>query len=367
VYASFALRRDFVASAVKGNHAAIEPSPGAARDPTALPARFQVSRALAWALARRHVEAALRAHATDALRAASGASAVSDLELVLSFRRVSAMPLRLPAYVISYAHGTALSDNQAIVPMRHTAVVGGASGSVAADGLLSPWRSQLAAAAPLLAAAALAPAASSAGPELAFLAAIAGVLAGVAARRLPAQREAEADAARLRACDAAISKAGGAAAGGPAAAWMDEGAQTNRDAAEWRRWEETGLAHWDAARRAEWAHSLFAQQQARSQGRAARRAEQLRDSMRSEEEARREAARRDRRGEGREDPLGHYRRLGLADRAGLATEEEIKAAFRKEAHLLHPDKLQGSSSAAFLALKESRDALLSATRALDVR
>jgi hypothetical protein len=134
---------------------------------------------------------------------------------------------------------------------------------------------------------------------------------------------------------------------------MDEHAQLARDAAEWRRWEETGLPRWDAARRADWARSLFAQQQGRAQGRAEKRAEQLRDAMRSEEEARRDAARRERWGDapGRggsmaaRDPLGHYRRLGLGDRAGIASEDEIKAAYRRTAHLLHPDKQQGSSQA----------------------
>ncbi len=119
-YASFELRRDHVAAAVSGLHAAsateldLSPSP-----PAALPL-FQMPRALAWTLARRHVEEALRERASAALRRASGATQVRDIELEVSFRRVSAAPVRLPAYVLSYTHGTTLSDDQSksIVPER---------------------------------------------------------------------------------------------------------------------------------------------------------------------------------------------------------------------------------------------------------
>lgn len=121
VYASTELRPDLVAAAVAG-----QPLPDAdgakqgarltASRPTA-PA-FTLSRGLAWTLAKRHIEDALTAHAASQLRRRAGAQSVRDVELRLSYTRVAATPLRLPAYLLRFTHGTTLSDGQAIVPER---------------------------------------------------------------------------------------------------------------------------------------------------------------------------------------------------------------------------------------------------------
>ena len=343
-YASFDLRRDVVAAA-KGAHAATAYQLSSPPASDVLLPPFQVRRALAWTLARRHVLESLRARAAASLRASSGASEISELQLEASFCRVVGVPVRLPAYVLHYSHGTTVKDDQSIVPERFVGCVGGASGAVAADELLSPRKAQLAASVPLLLLAAAAQASpalpSSAAPELAFLAALSAVLAGVAARRLPASRQEDAEGRRLKECDAAIARGAGATA---ATSWMDEQAQAARDGAEWRRWEETGLWRWDARKRAEWALSLQKSQLERLRGRRAWRREQQEAAAAEAEEARRTSARRakwgdaPRRGQQGHDPQGYFRLLGLEERAGEATEEEIKTAFRREAHLLHPDK-----------------------------
>jgi len=366
VYASFEHRRDFVAAAVDGAHAA-NAAPLNGSQPAEQPP-FQMSRGLAWALARRNIEAACAAKATAALRASSGANDVRELECEVSVLRVAATPLRLPAYLLSYAHGTTLSDDQSIVAERFSAVVGGASGGVGAEELLSPHKAQLAATAPLLAAGALAEllssASSSLGLELAFLAAVAGVLARVAARRLPYNRYTAAEAARLRECDAWEALRGGASTG--AGAWVDERVQRARDAAEWRRWEETGLWRWDAARRAVWATNLWRAQVERARGRRRWHAERAEAVRFAEEAARRTAAKQARWGDDwaagsaaaaavagpPRDPKGFYRLLGLSERVGLATDEEIKAAYRREALRIHPDTKQGDTQAAAEAFRE---------------
>ena len=353
VYASYDLRRDFVAAAVTGAHLAraVPLSPGSHE--AALPP-FAMPRSLAWRLAQRPVEQVLRARATAALLAASGgATQVRDLELEVHFTRVAAAPVRLPAYVLSFTHGTTVAGDQSIVPERFTAVVGAVSGNIGCTELLSPRKAQLAAASPLLLLGLLGEllsgsASLSVGMESAFFAAVAGVLAGVAARRLPYNRHTAQEAAVLRECDAA-------AASSPSS-WMDERAQRSRDDAEWLRWEHTGLwGHgWDPKRRQEWAQTLFRGQVERARGRATRRRQDAEQAAAAEEEAVRHAAKAARWGSTRasgasgsaplrpqsqRDPLGYYQLLGLpAARVGVATDEEIKAAYLAQAQRLHPDK-----------------------------
>ena len=356
VYASYQLRRDFVATAATGAHAVAGVPFDRRSSPDVLLPQFQMPRSLAWRLAQRSMERMLRSRATAALLSSSGgATQVRDLELETHIIRVTATPVRLPVYVLSFTHGTILSDDQSIVPERFTAIVGAVSGQIGAVELLSPRKAQVAAAAPFLfaglAAESFVGGASfwSIGMESAFLAAVAGVLAGLAARRLPYNRHTAQEAALLRANDAEIEEV--RAASGPAA-WMDERVQRRRDDSEWLRWEETGLwgAGWDPARREEWATSLFRSQVDRARGRAKWRRQQAELEAFAEEDARRQAAKAARWGDASSaksghggqvirDPLGYYRTLGLPDaRVGVATDEEIKAAFRKQAQRLHPDK-----------------------------
>jgi hypothetical protein len=238
-------------------------------------------------------------------------------------------------------------------PRSFAAVVGGITGAVGAERLLSPRKAQVAAAAPAVALALLAQlmaatpeAAASMGLECAFLGGVAAILAGVAAKRLPYNWHTAAEAERLRECDGALEAL--RVSSGPAA-WVDERLQRARDASEWQRWEETGLWRWDAARRAEWAMSMQRAQAERTRERHRWRAERAAEAAHAEEAARRTAAKQARWGDdwargsasalkGPQDALGYYKMLGLADRVGVASEEEIKVAFRREAQRLHPDK-----------------------------
>jgi hypothetical protein len=240
------------------------------------------------------------------------------------------------------------------------AVIGGVTGAVGAERLFSAPKARAAAAAPAAALVVLAQlmatpqAATSVALECAFLGAIAAVLAGVAAKRLPYNWHATAEAARLREVDGAF-EALRAASG--SSEWTDEKLQRARDAAEWQRWEETGLWRWDAAGRADWARALLRGQAERARERRRWRAMRQADAERAEEAERRSAAKQARWGSdwargtptaptGPQDPLGYYKLLGLTDKVGVATEEEIKAAFRREAQRLHPDKHAAGNAAA---------------------
>ena len=355
VYASYDLRRDFVVAAVTGAHVArAVPLAHAGVDASRPP--FAMPRSLAWRLAQRPVEQLLRARATAALLGASpGATEVRDLELEVHFTRIAATPVRLPAYVLSFTHGTTVSGDQSIVPERFTAVVGAVTGRIGCTELLSPRKAQLAAASPLLLLGVLGElfgggASLSVGLEAAFLAGMAGLLGGLAAQRWPYNQHTQREAAVLRECDAA-------GASSPSA-WMDERAQRSRDNAEWLRWEKTGLwgPGWDPKRRQEWAQTLFRAQVERARGRATRRRQDAEQAAAAEEEAVRHAAKAARWGHTRavagsaagstplrpqahRDPLGYYQVLGLpAARVGVATDEEIKAAYLAQAQVLHPDK-----------------------------
>ena len=128
VYAAFDLRRDHVAAAVSGAHAARAApwsggagSPAGAASSETSPA-YQMGRGLAWTLGRRHVEGALRERAAAALRASAGADDVRDLECVVRFTHVHATAVRLPAYVLHYAHGTTLSEDQSKAIVRERCV-----------------------------------------------------------------------------------------------------------------------------------------------------------------------------------------------------------------------------------------------------
>ena len=358
-YASFELRRDHVAAAARGAHAAVA-APLFASPDAQCPA-FQMSRGLAWTLTRRHLEAELRRRASAALCAAACADEVASLELEVTFSRAHATPLRLPVYVLQYEHGTVMSDDQsgAIHPERFTALVGGVSGTVGAQRLLSPRRAQAFAASPAALAALAAQllsAPASLTAELAFFGALAAILAGVAARRLPYQRHAVEEAACLKAADAAVEEARVAAA--DAGGWVDERLQRVLDDAEWRRWEETGLWRWEGRRRAEWAATLLRAHAERARQRRVWRAARAEEAAGAAEADRRAAAKAARWGEdwsrgsagpaasAPRDPLGYYALLGLADRAGVASEGEIKAAFRKKALLLHPDQQEAEAKEA---------------------
>ena len=350
--------------------------------------RFGMKRSLAWELASRRVRVAERRKAASALRAAHGCDATKDVvlevELTPGSRRVRAA--YLPVFVAQFTHGEAQAADGKIVPRRRTAYVCGATGAVVAgdEDLIDETKTRLLG---VFAVGAVAcPAALFFGPEAyaaiaaqAFLgSAVAATLAGVIARRIPEAAKARAEAARV--AEEASAFAAATRSGHPnansrdaagtmdasRAAWMDEATQQMRDDVEWGRWKATDVDHWDEAKREEWAANIWQWQRIRRRERGEQRARIELDRARVEEAERRDEEKARRWGPGwrkearsggpggglfggfagGRDASGYYALLGLAEKRGSATAEEIKAAYRREAMAWHPDKHQGERAKA---------------------
>lgn len=350
--------------------------------------RFGMKRSLAWELASRRVRVAERRKAASALRAAHGCDATKDVvlevELTPGSRRVRAA--YLPVFVAQFTHGEAQAADGKIVPRRRTAYVCGATGAVVAgdEDLIDETKTRLLG---VFAVGAVAcPAALFFGPEAyaaiaaqAFLgSAVAATLAGVIARRIPEVAKARAEAARV--AEEASAFAAATRSGHPnahsrdaagtmdasRAAWMDEATQQMRDDVEWGRWKATDVDHWDEAKREEWAANIWQWQRIRRRERGEQRARLALDRARVEEAERRDEEKARRWGPGwrkearsggpggglfggfagARDASGYYALLGLAEKRGAATAEEIKAAYRREAMAWHPDKHQGERAKA---------------------
>jgi hypothetical protein len=140
---------------------------------------------------------------------------------------------------------------------------------------------------------------------------------------------------------------------------MDESTQRRRDDAEWGRWKETDKQNWEEGKREEWAANIWQWQRLRRREREERRAQLEAERSRLEEAERRDeekerrwgpgwrkasGAGTGRGGGGGRDTKGYYKLLGLRDKLGEATAEEIKSAYRKEAMAWHPDKHQGEKA-----------------------
>ena len=183
-----------------------------------------------------------------------------------------------------------------------------------------------------------------------------GVRAGGRRRRAPLGARAR----RARVRDESEAFAAAMRHGGPGDhAWMDESTQRRRDDAEWGRWKETDKQNWEEGKREEWAANIWQWQRLRRREREERRAQLEAERSRLEEAERRDeekerrwgpgwrkasGAGTGRGGSGGRDTKGFYKLLGLREKLGEATAEEIKSAYRKEAMAWHPDKHQGEKA-----------------------
>ena len=327
--------------------------------------RFGMKRSLAWELCFRRIRECEREKAKIALKEAHGADAVKDIALDIDLspgRRVRAV--RLPAFIAAFTHGETRGPNGDFQPRTHVAVVCGTTGNVRVDEDVVDTSKARALA---VFGGVLAPAFVAAwalGPEahalLAAQASLGSALAFAAAGAVPplAARERE-EAVRVREETEAFAAA--MRHGGPGdRAWMDESTQRRRDDAEWGRWKETDKQNWEEGKREEWAANIWQWQRLRRREREERRAQLEAERFRLEEAERRDEEKERRwgpgwrkasgagtgrgSGGGGRDTKGYYKLLGLRDKLGEATAEEIKSAYRKEAMAWHPDKHQGEKA-----------------------
>ena len=348
--------------------AVLEAAAHGAGAPRAIEAeRFGMKRSLAWELCFRRIRECEREKARAALKLAHGADAVKDVALEIELspgRKVRAV--RLPAYVAQFTHGETRGPSGAFSPRARVAVVCGTTGEVRVDeDVVDVAKARAFAvcgcvvAPALLASWALGPDAHALLAAQASLgSAAAFALAGAAARRAPLAARARAEAARVR--DESEAFAAAMRHGGPGDhAWMDESTQRRRDDAEWGRWKETDKQNWEEGKREEWAANIWQWQRLRRREREERRAQLEAERSRLEEAERRDeekerrwgpgwrkasGAGTGRGGSGGRDTKGFYKLLGLREKLGEATAEEIKSAYRKEAMAWHPDKHQGEKA-----------------------
>ena len=146
----------------------------------------------------------------------------------------------------------------------------------------------------------------------------------------------------------------------------DEQAQWLWTDADWRKWEAEEPWAWQPAARQRWAEDLFSQQMARRLERARFIARQKSGAERQAADAEREAARARRfgaaghhshhhagasagaagRARRRRDFLGYYKMLGIESAEDGGPEavgtDEVKAAYKRTALELHPDRHVGA-------------------------
>ena len=372
ICASFQHRRDYVDALVPGRYVNFATSEDTwdvvredvlSKDAEAQP--FTMKRSMALSLAAVRMRDAVRARATEALmKKHKNALGVSDvvIDFVTIKRRVRAV--YHPVWRVDFAHGAVVNDEtNKIIQQPRRAMICAVSGVVLSDDLVCTSKARAfafgAVSLPaILIALAWPDAGLAALGQGAVAAGVAAAGAGVFARQYPQMMQDKIDAVRVREEDRAFNLAMRSPGN---ADWMDESVQRRRDDAEWRRWMETDKMTWDPVRRAEWAHNILDTQIYRFRERQELRHELDERAQQAEEAERRNAEKerkwgpdwqRDgpRQNAGRHpgysrDIHGFYKTLRLEDKLGLATEEEIKAAFRVVAHETHPDKVTGDAAA----------------------
>ena len=324
----------------------------------------------------------------------SGGETVRDVRVRLRPLKRRARVVYLPAYVLTYSLGERIDPGgkgrhpatfQALVsgldaasvagerhlsPLKVQAVAGlGAAGVALLGGMWSGGGGVGGGSSPVFATSALDPA------SLAFWSFLAVAAGGVAARAAThLMREAE-ERERLRAEEEAFERAAAAGLGPAAAAAAAAGdfaassttpsfssedlaaAAAEREASEWRRWEEADRWSWDSGARASWADALVREQARRRLDARRLREQAVAAAARAAADAAAEGRRRERfGGEGGEgggggfsaslssswpagrDHLGYYRALGL-NPADSPSPEAVKLAFRSAAFRLHPDRV----------------------------
>ena len=371
ICASFARRRDLVDVLRPG--ASVNLDEGMSyetfrdRVPTGVEIEpFEMHRSMALSLAtgrmRDHVREAAKKTLTEKH---PGSTAATDVVVDFATLNRKLYAVYHPVWYVSFAHGSVVDDEtNKIICQPREAIVCGVTGVVVSEDLICDNKARA------LAFGAFAiPAACAAYlmPDSAFIILAQGAVAsavavsgaGVVVRQVPKLRQDEVDSERIRDEDRAFSRSNRASGG---AGWMDESVQRSRDDAEWRRWKETDKAQWIGEKRRAWAYNILEGQVFRFRERQELRHEMEERAAREDDAARRAAEKRRRYGDIDEDEDAHrapsgrhpgfsrdvhgfYKILRLDGRLGLATELEIKAAFRTVALETHPDKVDGDERA----------------------
>jgi hypothetical protein len=328
---------------------------------------FEMQRSMALPLALARMRDATREKAREALlKQYTGAEGTRDIVVDFTTLDRKVRAVYHPVWYVKFAHGAVVdTDTNKIIQQPREAVICGVTGKVVSDDLYCDTKARA-----LAFGACVVPAGIAAAlwPENAILwlgqgvvaACVSAASAAVFTRHMPKRDTDKADAARVYEEDRAFALAMRSPGNSE---WMDESVQRRRDDAEWRRWMETDKMVWDRAKRSSWAYNILEHQIYRFRERQEMRHDMEERAQQADEAARRQAAKEKLWGaeftgtssahhtapSGRHpgysrDIHGFYKILHLESKLGLATEEEIKAAFRAVALETHPDKVAGDDA-----------------------
>jgi hypothetical protein len=326
---------------------------------------FEMRRSMALSLATARMRDATRSEAKkELLEKYKNATATRDVVVEFTTLGRVVRAVYHPVWYVSFSHGSIVdAETSKIIQQPREAVVCGVTGKVLSDELYCETKARAVAFSAVALPAAVA---AMAWPDSALLwlgqggvgAVAAAASAAVVARSMPKMEQAKVDAERVceeeRAFERAMRSSGNVE-------WMDESVQRYRDDAEWIRWAELDKLNWDRRQRQAWAYNILETQIYRCRERQEMRQEMEERAQQADEAERRQAAKEKRWGaefkrestrapSGRHpghsrDIHGFYKVLRLSERLGLATEEEVKAAYRAVALETHPDKVVGDEAA----------------------
>ena len=369
IYASYSFRRDFVENLAlktdvtqekKGTNSKLRNLEEKELDAIAATSELKnvvkwdacsMKPAIAWHLALRNI----RKRQLELARQKSPSEDPRNLQVHLKVKGRKAELVYLPAYVLDYAYGTRLNTSQERVVDSFQAMVGGLEDSgVSGERHYSAMKARVVTGglcvsgfvldyfgSPLLGM-------TPFSPELSVtLTFVLGGLSSVAARSAikMKRREEENKIAETEEESYDYNRL------------HDESVLQMVEENEWRRWEESEKWYWRDEYRKKWANNLFCKQNKRRNDLKMHYEKLQLQRLKEEEEARRQSARERVYGKQKEgvhsagleyqrgvDFMGFYKLLGLEDKLASATEEEIKAAFRREALRLHPDRNAGEKN-----------------------
>lgn len=341
---------------------------------------------IALTLALRNVRSAVTPDAEALLRDQHKADAVKNVSVRVHVRSSKARLLFLPAFFVVYQHGTKYDDvSSRIVPDRYGAVVGGLRGAdIAAERHYCPIQAQVGAVGGVFGLGAAGQAASGSDMsslfslDMAFLGVVVAGAASLFARAgLKYARDREEE--RTQALDVedfrAWAKAYDSFKIGNHRELLDDRLLLRREEGDWRRFEESGKYHWKESVRRAWAEDIYEKHAQFRKDRELHIQQQIEEQMRAAEAEARERFKRriyghdfasstfggaasDETGSARgtSDHQGFYARMSI-ENGPRASEEDIKAAFRRLAFDCHPDRHQ-------LAAPEEKDRFESKFKAL---
>ena len=326
---------------------------------------FEMRRSMALSLATARMRDATRSEAKkELLEKYKNATATRDVVVEFTTLGRVVRAVYHPVWYVSFSHGSIVdAETSKIIQQPREAVVCGVTGKVLSDELYCETKARAVAFSAVALPAAVA---AMAWPDSALLwlgqggvgAVAAAASAAVVARSMPKMEQAKVDAERVREEERAFERAMRSSGN---VEWMDESVQRYRDDAEWIRWAELDKLNWDRRQRQAWAYNILETQIYRCRERQEMRQEMEERAQQADEAERRQAAKEKRWGaefkrestrapSGRHpghsrDIHGFYKVLRLSERLGLATEEEVKAAYRAVALETHPDKVVGDEAA----------------------